>query len=222
MADSLGRNLDSDTAKADLRGRGVTDTYNAMIADNAQAPLMWLTVTGTEPARVLAEDKVLTAYAAERLEQFQTQQSVPQNAMIRMVTIVSPQTPVAQTKTRIEYTVLAAVLGLALSLVATFFVEARRRPRPATDPHPAADPQPGAEPQPAVPQAAEPHPAGAAPAVPSPPDAEAEPVPARPGPAQAEREAAAHEPEPESPTVSLAALPTSVTAPARQRSSWFG
>ncbi|MEY9873345.1 hypothetical protein ABH931_002827 [Streptacidiphilus sp. MAP12-33] len=130
MADSLGRNLNSDSAKAELAARGVSDTYVAMIADNAQAPLMWLTVTGPDPSQVLAEDRTLTAYAAERLQQFQTQQSVPQDAMIRMMTIVSPQTPAAQTKTRIEYTVLAGLLGLALSLVATFFVEARRRRAP--------------------------------------------------------------------------------------------
>ncbi|WP_174514825.1 chain length determinant protein [Streptacidiphilus anmyonensis] len=241
MADSLGRNLDSDAAKADLAGRGVTDTYDAMIADNAQAPLMWLTVTGTEPDKVLAEDKTLTAYAAERLDQFQTQQSVPQNAMIRMVTIVSPQTPVAQTKTRIEYTVLAALLGLALSLVATFFVEARRRPRPAAD----ADAGPGTDAgrdgdtgrdtdssREAVAVAVGPS-AGrpsAPPTVAPTATPTAEPlragtetvrVPARPEPATAQQQAA-REPEPESPTVQLAVLPTPGAAPAEQRSSWFG
>jgi hypothetical protein len=215
MADSLGRNLNSDAAKADLRARGVTDGYNAMIADNAQAPLMWLTVTGAEPSQVLAEDKTLTAYAAERLEQFQTQQSVPQNAMIRMVTIVSPQTPVAQTKTRIEYTVLAGLVGLALSLVATFFVEARRRPRPEEGDDDDADAG-----QPAPASAAEPLHVEVGPTGSPRPGSEPARVPARPRPAPAEQQVG-HGPEPDNPTVQLAVLPTPGTAADEQRSSWF-
>jgi hypothetical protein len=235
MADSLGRNLDSDAAKADLRARGVTDDYNAMIADNAQAPLMWLTVTGAEPSQVLAEDKTLTAYAAERLEQFQTQQSVPANAMIRMVTIVSPQTPVAQTKTRIEYTVLAGLVGLALSLVATFFVEARRRPRPAVDADgdsagPEAEPEAASEAGQAAGPEAEPSVAASvaetqrvesASAVPTQPGDEEARVSARPRPASTEQQAG-YEPEPENPTVQLAVLPKPGPVKAKQRSSWFG
>lgn len=37
----------------------------------------------------------------------------------------------AQTKTRLEYLIMAGGLGLVLSLVATFYVEARRRSRTA-------------------------------------------------------------------------------------------
>jgi capsular polysaccharide biosynthesis protein len=131
MADSLARNLDSDDSLRELKSRGATGTFTAKLADNAQGPLLWLTVTGTDKAAVLASDKILTAYAKERLEQFQKQQSVAPKAMIRMTTIVPPQNPVAQTKTRIEYLVMAGCLGLVLSLVAVFYVEARLRPRPA-------------------------------------------------------------------------------------------
>jgi Chain length determinant protein len=131
MADSLARNLNSDVSIGELKSRGLTGTFEAKLADNAQGPLMWLTVTGTDKAAVLASDRVLTAYAKERLEQFQKQQSVAPKAMIRMTTIVPPQNPAAQTKTRLEYLVMAGCLGLVLSLVAVFTVEARRRPHPA-------------------------------------------------------------------------------------------
>ncbi|MBY8880054.1 chain length determinant protein [Actinacidiphila acidipaludis] len=131
MADSLARNLNSDGAVAHLKSQGATCATAAKLADNAMGPLLWLTATGTDKAAVLATDKLLTTYAAERLDQFQTEQSVTQAAMIRMATIVPPQNPVAQTKTRYEYLALAAVLGLVMSLVATFYVEARfRRPGP--------------------------------------------------------------------------------------------
>ncbi|MGY5105231.1 Wzz/FepE/Etk N-terminal domain-containing protein [Streptomyces sp. 900105245] len=131
MADSLARNLNSDISLRELKSRGAKGTFEAKLADNAQGPLMWLTVTGTDKAAVLASDRILTAYAKERLNQFQKQQSVAPKAMIRMTTIVPPQNPVAQTKTRLEYLIMAGSLGLVLSLLATFYVEARRRSRTA-------------------------------------------------------------------------------------------
>jgi hypothetical protein len=129
MADSLARNLNSDDSLRELKSRGAKGTFEAKLADNAQGPLLWLTVTGTDQASVLSSDKILTAYAKERLDQFQRDQSVDPKAMIRMTTIVAPQTPVAQTKTRLEYMIMAGGAGLVLSLVAVFYVEARRRPR---------------------------------------------------------------------------------------------
>ncbi|MEV0413577.1 chain length determinant protein [Streptomyces sp. NPDC050448] len=127
MADGLARNLNSDDSRADLKSQGVTGEYEAKIADNAQGPFMWLSVTGTDPAAVLKSDQVFTAYAEKRLQEFQAQQSVMPEAMIRMATIVPPQKPQAQTKTRLQYLIMAGALGFVLSLVATFFVEARRR-----------------------------------------------------------------------------------------------
>ncbi|WP_329332273.1 chain length determinant protein [Streptomyces sp. NBC_00663] len=129
MADNLARNLNSDDSLRELKSRGAKGTFEAKLADNAQGPLLWLTVTGTDQASVLSSDKILTAYAKERLEQFQQDQSVASKAMIRMTTIVAPQTPVAQTKTRLEYMIMAGGGGLVLTLVAVFYAEARRRPR---------------------------------------------------------------------------------------------
>ncbi|MFD5146737.1 chain length determinant protein [Streptomyces sp. NPDC058401] len=154
MADGLARNLNSDDSKADLKAQGLTGVYEAKIADNAQGPFMWLSVTGTDPAAVLNSDKLFTAYAEKRLLEFQAQQSVTPEAMIRMATIVPPQKPEAQTKTRLQYLVMAAALGFVLSLVATFFVEARRRKadKPGrrkpleTDPGPPEDPDADAGP----------------------------------------------------------------------------
>lgn len=130
MADGLARNLNSDGAVADLKALGLTGTHEAKIADNALGPFMWLTVTGTDRAAVLKSDEILTAYAQKRLDEFQTQQSVRPEAMIRMATIVPPQEPEAQTKSRIQFIVMAGALGFVLSLVATFFVEARTRRGP--------------------------------------------------------------------------------------------
>ncbi|MFJ9537514.1 chain length determinant protein [Streptomyces sp. NPDC101225] len=146
MADSLARNLNSDDSLRDLKSRGAKGTFEAKLADNAQGPLMWLTVTGTDKASVLASDRILTSYAKDRLDQFQKEQKVDAKAMIRMTTIVPPQNPVAQTKTRLEYMVMAAALGLVLSLVGVFYVEARRRTRTASAPEEAEQPEEPAEP----------------------------------------------------------------------------
>lgn len=146
MADGLARNLNSDRAAADLKSLGVTGEHEAKIADNAQGPFMWLTVTGPDPDAVLKSDELLTAYAEKRLEEFQTQQSVTPEAMIRMATIVPPQKPEAQTKARIQYLVMASALGFVLSLVATFFVEARKRPRPPGKHRPAPGEAPDEDP----------------------------------------------------------------------------
>lgn len=151
MADSLARNLNSDRSVRELKAAGATGTFEAKLADNAQGPLMWLTVTGTDKKSVLASDRILTDYAKDRLEEFQKQQSVVPKAMIRMTTIVPPQDPVAQTKTRLEYMIMAGGAGLVLTLVVVFYVEARRRPRPLADPEETAEPEPEApvaEPEP--------------------------------------------------------------------------
>lgn len=92
MADSLARNLNSDISLRELKSRGAKGTFEAKLADNAQGPLMWLTVTGTDRTAVLTSDRLLTAYAKERLDQFQKQQSVAPKAMIRMTTIVPRRT----------------------------------------------------------------------------------------------------------------------------------
>ncbi|MBT2477412.1 chain length determinant protein [Streptomyces sp. ISL-94] len=150
MADGLARNLNSDGSSAALKAMGVTGLHEAKIADNAQGPFLWLSVTGPDPAAVLKSDELLTQYAEKRLREFQTQQSVTPEAMIRMATIVPPQKPEAETKTRLQYLVMAGALGFVLSLVATFFVEARRRTpgkhRPAPDEAAAAPAAPAAAP----------------------------------------------------------------------------
>ncbi|MFF4012635.1 Wzz/FepE/Etk N-terminal domain-containing protein [Streptomyces sp. NPDC001717] len=146
MADGLARNLNSDGAVADLKALGLTGKHEAKIADNALGPFMWLTVTGTDRAAVLESDEILTKYAQKRLDEFQTQQTVRPEAMIRMATIVPPQEPQAQTKSRIQFLVMAGALGFVLSLVATFFVEARKRRGPGKHrPDPAEDQGEGPE-----------------------------------------------------------------------------
>lgn len=140
MADGLARNLNSDSSVRELEDRGAVGVFEAKLADNAQGPMMWLTVTGTDEKAVPASVRTLTAYAEERLERFQEQQTVAPKAMIRMTTIVAPQDPVAQTKTRLEYLVMAGGLGLVLSLVAVFYAEARHRAHAPRRPERAAEP----------------------------------------------------------------------------------
>ncbi|WP_063770650.1 hypothetical protein [Streptacidiphilus carbonis] len=128
--DILARSLMDDNSLAVLKSKGLTGTVVAKIADNAQAPLMDLTVTGTDKAAVLASEQILSAYAKQRLEDLQAERNIAPAAMITMIAIVPPTQPVAQTKSKIEYAVILALLGIALSLVLVFWTEARNR-RPA-------------------------------------------------------------------------------------------
>lgn len=130
MADSLARSLNSDGSAAELRARGVDGDYQAMLADNAQGPLLVLTVTGADPDRVLTSSQVLVAYAGNRLRQFQTDQSVAPDAMIRMTSILPPDDPPARARRSTKPVVAAGLLGLVLSVAAACFADARRRPRP--------------------------------------------------------------------------------------------
>ncbi|MFI8965802.1 chain length determinant protein [Streptomyces sp. NPDC053493] len=129
MADSLARNVNSDASKAELKAKGLDLKYEAKIADNAQGPLLWLTVTGDDPDAVLQGNKTLMAFTGQRLKDLQADQSVPADSMIRITTIVPPQDPEAKLKSKVQYLVMAGGLGVVLSLVATFFAEARRRGR---------------------------------------------------------------------------------------------
>ncbi|MCX2183855.1 chain length determinant protein [Streptomyces sp. SKN60] len=127
MADSLARNVNSDASVAELKTQGMREKYEAKIADNAQGPLLWLTVTGQDRDAVLAGNKTLMAFTAQRLKDLQADQKVSPDAMIRITTIVPPQDPEPQVKSKVQYLIMAAGLGIVLSLVATFFAEARRR-----------------------------------------------------------------------------------------------
>ncbi|MFF5973151.1 chain length determinant protein [Streptomyces sp. NPDC012769] len=215
MADSLARNVNSDASKAELREQGLTLKYEAKIADNAQGPLLWLTVTGEDRAAVLQGNKTLMAFTAQRLEDLQAEQAVPSDAMIRITTIVPPQNPEAQLKSKIQYMIMGAGLGIVLSLVATFFTEARRRGRTPARHRQEAQPAPeaGAEP--------DPEPTATGPARPvdlggdlsdgllTGTDAPDEDLPT----ADPER-------QPDQPTVQLPVLPVAERRPAKRPPSW--
>ncbi|MET9950089.1 chain length determinant protein [Streptomyces sp. NPDC006339] len=191
MADSLARNVNSDASKAELKKQGLTLKYEAKIADNAQGPLLWLTVTGEDRTAVLQGNRTLMAFTAQRLTDLQAEQAVPSDAMIRITTIVPPQNPEAQLKSKIQYVIMGAGLGIVLSLVATFFAEARRRAR--TPARHRQDPEPAPETEP-TPEAG--------------PEPDADPPPAEPGR------------QPDQPTVPLPVLPVAERRPAKRPPSW--
>ncbi|MFF8600937.1 chain length determinant protein [Streptomyces sp. NPDC015232] len=201
MADSLARNVNSDASAAELKGRGMREKYEAKIADNAQGPLLWLTVKGEDRNAVLAGNKTLMAFTAQRLKDLQADQAVAPDAMIRITTIVPPQDPEPQLKSKVQYLIMAAGLGVVLSLVATFFAEARRR---AKDRARAAAREAAREAQKAATG-----PDG------GPPEPEREPA------ADAEAQEAAPVPQqPDQPTMQLPALPVSERRPAKRPPSW--
>ncbi|MFF2569942.1 chain length determinant protein [Streptomyces sp. NPDC058084] len=229
MADSLARNVNSDVSAAELKSQGLTEKYEAKIADNAQGPLLWLTVTGEDPDAVLQGNKTLMAFTAQRLKDLQADQKVSPDSMIRITTIVPPQDPEAKLKSKVQYLVMAAGLGIVLSLVATFFAEARSRGRsprkhrqdPDTE---RTEPAPEPVPTPA------PAPAAAGPGRPADlaghltdglltgTDAQDTPDPhAAP---ERDRSDGDREQQPDQPTVQLPVLPAAERRPTKRPPSW--
>ncbi|GAA4811454.1 hypothetical protein GCM10023220_48080 [Streptomyces ziwulingensis] len=136
-ADVLIRTLESSEAAAELRGRGVTDAYTAGFAPGSESPLLLLSVTGTDRAKVLAETDTLTTFAGEQLTALQEAAEVPPAYLVGTAPIVLPQTPVAEPKSRYQGVAAVVILGVVSAFLLSILMEGvavvRRRhtlPRP--------------------------------------------------------------------------------------------
>lgn len=134
-ADVLIRTLSGADAARDLHGLGVSDPYTVGFAANTSGPMLTLTVTGTDRAKVLKETSTLTAFAGEQLNALQAAAKVQPAYFVQTAPVVLPQTPVPQLKSRYQQ-VLAVVIagvtaGFTLSFVAETLLVARRRRREA-------------------------------------------------------------------------------------------
>ncbi|MEU9300174.1 O-antigen ligase family protein [Streptomyces sp. NPDC048269] len=146
-ADVLIRTLSGADAARDLHGLGVTDPYTVGFAANTSGPLITLTVTGTDRARVLSETSKLTAFAGEQLNALQAAAKVQPAYFVQTAPVVLPQTPVPQLKSRYQQVlgvvILGTTAGFTLSFVTESVLTARRRRRTAaTDAAPASAPAP--------------------------------------------------------------------------------
>ncbi|MFK0237591.1 O-antigen ligase family protein [Streptomyces vinaceus] len=134
-ADVLIRTLSGADAARDLHGLGVSDPYTVGFAANTSGPMLTLTVTGTDRAKVLKETSTLTTFAGEQLNALQAAAKVQPAYFVQTAPVVLPQTPVPQLKSRYQQ-VLAVVIagvtaGFTLSFVAETLLVARRRRREA-------------------------------------------------------------------------------------------
>ncbi|MGW5847198.1 O-antigen ligase family protein [Streptomyces sp. NPDC055254] len=135
-ADVLIRTLSGTDAARDLHGLGVSDPYTVGFAANTSGPMLTLTVTGTDRAKVLRETTTLTDFAGEQLDALQAAAKVQPAYMVQTAPVVLPQTPVPQLKSRYQQVLAVVILGTAagflLSFVTESLVVARRRGREAT------------------------------------------------------------------------------------------
>ncbi|MFD3718992.1 O-antigen ligase family protein [Streptomyces sp. NPDC058674] len=134
-ADVLIRTLSGTDAARALHGLGVTDPYAVGFAANASGPMLTLTVTGTDRAKVLAETSTLTTFAGEQLNALQAAAEVQPAYFVQTAPVVLPQTPVPQLKSRYQQVLAVVILGttagFALSFVTEGLLVARRRRREA-------------------------------------------------------------------------------------------
>ncbi|MBT2477408.1 O-antigen ligase [Streptomyces sp. ISL-94] len=137
-ADVLIRTLSGADAARDLHGLGVTDPYTVGFAANTSGPLITLTVTGTDRAKVLGETSTLTAFAGEQLNALQAAAQVQPAYFVQTAPVVLPQTPVPQLKSRYQQVlgviILGTTAGFTLSFVTESVLMARRRRREAAEP----------------------------------------------------------------------------------------
>ncbi|TDU80090.1 O-antigen ligase family protein [Streptomyces sp. KS 21] len=134
-ADVLIRTLSGADAARDLHGLGVTDPYTVGFAANTSGPMLTLTVTGTDRAKVLKETSTLTTFAGEQLNALQAAAKVQPAYFVQTAPVVLPQTPKPQLKSRYQQVlgvVIACVTaGFTLSFVTETLLVARRRRREA-------------------------------------------------------------------------------------------
>ncbi|MEV0977320.1 O-antigen ligase family protein [Streptomyces sp. NPDC049915] len=137
-ADVLIRTLASSEAAEELRGRGVTDPYTAGFAPRSESPLLSLSVTGTDRAKVLEETNTLTAFAGEQLDALQEAAKVPPAYLVQTAPVVLPQTPVAKSKSRYQDVAAVVIVGVVSAFLLSILMEGvavvRRRRR--TEPRP--------------------------------------------------------------------------------------
>ncbi|MFF9173285.1 O-antigen ligase family protein [Streptomyces sp. NPDC014793] len=122
-ADVLIRTLESNDAAKELRGRGVTDPYTAGFAPTADSPLLTLSVTGTDRAKVLRETNILTEFAGEQLKALQAAAKVPPAYFVQTAPVVLPQTPVAKSKNRYQDIAAVVILGVVSAFLLSILME---------------------------------------------------------------------------------------------------
>ncbi|MFF1414355.1 O-antigen ligase family protein [Streptomyces sp. NPDC058289] len=136
-ADVLIRTLSGADAARDLHGLGVTDPYTVGFAANASGPMLTLTVTGTNRAKVLKETSQLTDFAGEQLNALQAAAKVQPAYFVQTAPVVLPQTPKPQLKTRYQQVLAVLIAGVVAGFIASFVLESmlagRRRRREAAE-----------------------------------------------------------------------------------------
>ncbi|MFD8410241.1 O-antigen ligase family protein [Streptomyces sp. NPDC059650] len=136
-ADVLIRTLSGADAARALHGLGVTDPYAVGFAANTSGPMLTLSVTGTDRAKVLQETNVLTSFAGEQLNALQTAAGVQPAYFVQTAPVVLPQTPVPLLKSRYQQVlgvmILGTTAGFTLSFVTDGVLAARRRRRAAAE-----------------------------------------------------------------------------------------
>ncbi|MEU6064715.1 O-antigen ligase family protein [Streptomyces sp. NPDC047082] len=122
-ADVLIRTLESSDAAKELSSRGVTDPYTAGFAPASDSPLLVLSVTGTDRAKVLRETNILTTFAGEQLSALQAAAKVPPAYFVQTAPVVLPQTPVAKSKSRYQDIAAVVILGVVSAFLLSILME---------------------------------------------------------------------------------------------------
>ncbi|MBT2450733.1 O-antigen ligase family protein [Streptomyces sp. ISL-43] len=122
-ADVLIRTLSGADAARDLQGLGVTDPYTVGFAANTSGPMLTLTVTGTDRAKVLKETSTLTAFAGEQLNALQAAAKVQPAYFVQTAPVVLPQTPKPQLKSRYQQVLAVVIAGLVAGFTLSFVTE---------------------------------------------------------------------------------------------------
>ncbi|MFI6931694.1 O-antigen ligase family protein [Streptomyces sp. NPDC050287] len=139
--DVLIRTLESNDAAKELHSRGVTDQYTAGFAPTSDSPLLSLSVTGTDRAKVLKETHILTTFAGEQLDALQAAAKVPPSYFVQTAPVVLPQTPVAKSKNRYQDIAAVIILGVVSAFLLSILMEGvavvrRRHDRKSVAPRP--------------------------------------------------------------------------------------
>lgn len=136
VGDVLSKTLTDSTAQRELKAAGVTGTYEVGPDTASPAPIVLVTVETTSESAALSSLQLILDRAPLRLLALQRETSVKNNAFITSTVITRSTRAEAVRKPQIRAVMVAAVSGIAMTLMITAAVDAmllRRRPPEGTE-----------------------------------------------------------------------------------------
>ena len=125
LADVVSQSLMGDNFVLALRDKGVTGTYTVQRDLNTNGPILVITMTGSDSAKVLADLETVVAQIPPTLIQLQDATGAAESSFVTSQTIATPTKATTVRKTQQRALLVAAALGILGTAAAVSLIDAR-------------------------------------------------------------------------------------------------